>query len=222
MAVLNRIEQKRCRKILGLSEDAGLEEVKRAFRQLAKKMHPDANPSKGSAYRFNQIRYAYDYLLHDIGKTISFPQSKRKSSPNTPASDKKYTDIFSWGESLTTSGVSSVRVFAARALGNSGRRAAYTFLRNALYDSDSIVVRETVKSIGKLGIAQSAGELASLFNRSDAEMKLEILNTVGMMRHLKSFQSLILNGIKDNNPDVKRKSMKLFFQYRSESGEKQR
>jgi len=50
-------------KILGVPRDASLEDIKRAFRQLAKKYHPDANPGdKECEEKFKEISVAYDVL----------------------------------------------------------------------------------------------------------------------------------------------------------------
>ncbi|MDQ7065808.1 MAG: J domain-containing protein [candidate division KSB1 bacterium] len=49
--------------ILGVSENATQEEIKRAYRELAKKYHPDANPgNKEAEEKFKDISEAYDVL----------------------------------------------------------------------------------------------------------------------------------------------------------------
>jgi len=50
-------------KILGVSETATLDEIKKAYRKLAKKYHPDANPGDKTAEdRFKDISTAYEVL----------------------------------------------------------------------------------------------------------------------------------------------------------------
>ena len=50
-------------KVLGLSPDASDEEVKRAYRTLAKKYHPDLNPGDQEAARkMQQVNEAYDQI----------------------------------------------------------------------------------------------------------------------------------------------------------------
>jgi DnaJ-class molecular chaperone len=50
--------------VLGLKQGATEQDVSRAFRRLAKKHHPDANPGDSSAEeRFKAITAAHDYLL---------------------------------------------------------------------------------------------------------------------------------------------------------------
>ena len=48
---------------LGISEEATLHEIKRAYRKLAKELHPDLNPDDShAAERFNDVSDAYDIL----------------------------------------------------------------------------------------------------------------------------------------------------------------
>jgi molecular chaperone DnaJ len=50
-------------RILGVGESAGKDEIKKAYRRLAKQYHPDANPDdKGSAERFKEVSEAYSVL----------------------------------------------------------------------------------------------------------------------------------------------------------------
>jgi molecular chaperone DnaJ len=48
--------------ILGVSRDADKEEIKRAYRRLARKYHPDVNSESGAEERFKEINRAYEVL----------------------------------------------------------------------------------------------------------------------------------------------------------------
>jgi molecular chaperone DnaJ len=49
-------------KVLGVDKKASQEEIKKAYRKLARKYHPDANKEPGAEDRFKQISEAYDTL----------------------------------------------------------------------------------------------------------------------------------------------------------------
>ncbi|NJL42643.1 MAG: DnaJ domain-containing protein, partial [Pseudanabaena sp. SU_2_4] len=48
--------------ILGVSRDADKEEIKRTYRRLARKYHPDVNKEDGADERFKEINRAYEVL----------------------------------------------------------------------------------------------------------------------------------------------------------------
>src|SRR5690606_28127328 len=48
--------------ILGVSRNATAEEIRRAYRRLARKYHPDVNREEGAEERFKEINEAYEVL----------------------------------------------------------------------------------------------------------------------------------------------------------------
>lgn len=48
--------------ILGVSRDADKDDIKRAYRRLARKYHPDVNKEEGAEERFKEINRAYEVL----------------------------------------------------------------------------------------------------------------------------------------------------------------
>lgn len=82
-------------KVLGLSPDASDEEVKRAYRQLAKKYHPDANPGDAEAARkMQEINAAYDQI-----KNPAAAQQNR-----TSGGYEDYDPFRQWRERTASSG----------------------------------------------------------------------------------------------------------------------
>ena len=58
-------------KILGVKRDAKPEEIKKAYRRLARKYHPDVNPGDKSAEeRFKQMSEAFDILSDPKKRTV--------------------------------------------------------------------------------------------------------------------------------------------------------
>jgi molecular chaperone DnaJ len=52
-------------KVLGVPENATQDEIKKAYRQMAKKYHPDLNPGDEiAAQKMNEVNEAYDMLMN--------------------------------------------------------------------------------------------------------------------------------------------------------------
>ncbi|QIN79515.1 DnaJ domain-containing protein [Rubrobacter marinus] len=77
-------------KALEVSKGATQDEIRRAYRRLARKYHPDANPNdKGAEERFKEIQHAYEVLSnpekrreYDEGPRSFFGQSTQGTQTN--------------------------------------------------------------------------------------------------------------------------------------------
>jgi molecular chaperone DnaJ len=58
--------------VLGVSQGATQTEIKKAYRTLAKKYHPDINHEPGSEERFKKINEAYGTLMNVKPKLKGF------------------------------------------------------------------------------------------------------------------------------------------------------
>ena len=68
--------------ILGLSHAATTAEIKRAYRRLARRYHPDINPGDGTAVvRFRQITEAYE-TLNDPDRRRGYDTSGNRTAPD--------------------------------------------------------------------------------------------------------------------------------------------
>ncbi len=64
-------------RLLGVPENANADEIKKAYRKLAKQYHPDANPDNASAAeKFKEISEAYA-VLSDEGKRKQYDQMRK-------------------------------------------------------------------------------------------------------------------------------------------------
>jgi molecular chaperone DnaJ len=59
--------------VLGISKDATKEEIKRAYRKLARKYHPDVNKEPDAADKFKEVKEAYE-VLSDDNKRAQYDQ----------------------------------------------------------------------------------------------------------------------------------------------------
>ncbi len=56
-------EKRDCYEILGISKSATDDEIKKAYRRMAKQYHPDANPgNKEAEDKFKEVNEAYSIL----------------------------------------------------------------------------------------------------------------------------------------------------------------
>ncbi len=99
------MEYKDYYKILGVKKTVGKEELKKQYRKLARKYHPDVNSAdKNASTRFGEISEAYDVLSDD---------GKRKKYDTLGSDWEKYqnsehSDNFDWTK-YTSSGTGSKR-----------------------------------------------------------------------------------------------------------------
>ena len=59
--------------VLGIQKGANEQEIKRAYRRLAREYHPDVNKAKGADEKFKEVQSAYD-VLSDPQKRSRYDQ----------------------------------------------------------------------------------------------------------------------------------------------------
>ena len=91
-------------KVLGVSRDTSVENIRRAFRRLALQYHPDRNKEPGAAEKFKEINEAYQ-VLTDPDKRAAYDQSTpagvgrpdaSSSTPPRPSTDSIYDENGRW------------------------------------------------------------------------------------------------------------------------------
>ena len=73
--------------VLGVSRNAEIEEIKRAYRRLAKRYHPDVSRLAGSEERFKELNEAYQVLSNATSR-VRYDQVGRDNNRAKESSDK--------------------------------------------------------------------------------------------------------------------------------------
>lgn len=88
--------------VIGVARDATAEEIRSAYRRLAKRYHPDAHPGdRECERRFREINEAYGVLgdprqreRYDADSAGTQAGSKARTGPQNAGSKIDYEDIF--------------------------------------------------------------------------------------------------------------------------------
>ena len=117
--------------ILGIKEGANEEEIKRAYRELVKKYHPDQyqdNPlSKLAEEKLREINEAYDYLMKNSTSKRETTYNHRNNSWNNQSDNDFYRQV------RTHINSGNVRLAEDMLDANGNRTAPWYYLKGLIF-----------------------------------------------------------------------------------------
>jgi hypothetical protein len=206
-------------RLLNISPGACVEEIKESYRRIAKRCHPDVNPGSAKGDYFSRVTEAYHGLVEAKRKQslVNFPVRDSFKTRSAPVSPFQEQNIFILGEQLLTAASGSVRAFAARSLGHSGKKSSYVFLRKALFDKDPLVVQSAVRAVGALKILQSSGELGSVFFRGNRDIRRQVIGAIHEIGSPDKFKPILLEGCRDEDLFIRQESRRILHNISGEA-----
>lgn len=96
---------------LGLTEKAGREQVKIAYKEQIKRYHPDSNPEHETPWQYYDLQAAYEYLMSYYDGLEKLAQDKISQESGT---DSKTSEKVSHGTGFTRNSASGPIVFGTK------------------------------------------------------------------------------------------------------------
>lgn len=194
--------------ILQVQPGADIDIVKKSFRKLVKKHHPDVSTQANSSRKFNLIMSAFEEYKE---KYKSPPiKAKTKNKDIFSAKFKKIHALYILGNSFLQEKDPLKRIEIIKKLVLTKKISAYTFIRKGLWDENLKVVEQAILAIMKMNIAQSSAELTALYLRSSKKIRLLILDSLEKMENIKAFSNLLIAAMKDTHKGLKKRAVILF------------
>jgi curved DNA-binding protein CbpA len=126
--------------LLGVRSDASAREIRRAYRRLARRHHPDVNPSPDGTGRFAELAHAYE-ILNDPSQRARYDLTLQPAPARRPAMPRPSALTEAFGRGILELSPREARHVAGRPLTLTDARGRTIVLPAGVGLGDQIVVR---------------------------------------------------------------------------------
>ncbi|MFW6137536.1 MAG: DnaJ domain-containing protein [Spirochaetota bacterium] len=143
---MNRSEWIESTRVLGVREEAGIEEIQAAYRKLVMKLHPDVNRSREAPVKFRQVVEAYGKLVEMVREQkVLSGQELLKRVKGDPVIGRLEEEQLE--ERLRYSGCAKVRTAAVLALADRKKSRTKKLLLEVLKNDPAVEVKRAVLQV---------------------------------------------------------------------------
>lgn len=190
---------------LGVSQDSSQDDIKKAYRRLAKKYHPDVSDDPDCARKFREVNEAYNLLNDSKQRTIydTNYDGWSKFSEDEAYSNSLDHIILNLINSLNNPN-SLMRNYAVEALVKIGM-PAFDAVMKASNSSDEVVRRKTCDIMGLMRNSKGIPHLTRLLNDPDRYVRRRAAKALTRIGD-KSAVIPLMNALQDSEKKVRYRS----------------
>lgn len=173
---------------LGIKRGADKDEIKRAYRRLARMYHPDMNPSAEAHKKFIEITEAYEGLLE--GRSYKYEYTYKRPTPKTAADQEEKPDTHRGhkNDRTVTAEELAARVKASQERKIQEGKAYYKRYKRSAMHFVSVVIAYLSIIMGVMLIADFSlpyqGELRHLSYKYEVDRHTNVESAGGSRFHL--------------------------------------
>lgn len=187
---------------LGLAEGADDAAVRRAYRELVKRLHPDAGGSAEDQARLDRVIAAYRSIT---GQPSTGPKSATAARPA-----RKSTEMERLTNLATNGRTAALRVLGVRGLRRLGRSASLPHLAAACGDENEEVAVTAVQALTSIDCVAAMRYFREGFSSAPESARAAMINSIALLSQAAASgdqMELVMSGLTDQSSVVRRAAL---------------